>query len=98
SSIYYKGKDTTGRRKPRVPENIERRINELSAERTTYGYRRIWAMLRNSGTDVNIKTVRRIMNRNHLSLPYARHKTGQGEKISQSLMISTDYGKQTYIM
>ena len=31
-------------------------------------------MLRNSGIHVNIKTVRRIMRRNSLALPYARHK------------------------
>ena len=46
----------------------------ISAERTTYGYRRIWALLRNSGIHVNIKTVRRIMRRNNLALPYAKRK------------------------
>ena len=61
-------------RKPRVPENIEAEIIRISAERTTYGYRRIWALLRNSGIHVNIKTVRRIMRRNSLGLPYASHK------------------------
>ena len=46
----------------------------IAEERTTYGYRRIWALLRNSGTHVNVKAVRRIMKRNNLSLPYAKHK------------------------
>ena len=55
-------------------ESIESEINKLSGERTTYGYRRIWALMRNSGIHVNIKTVRRIMKRKNLSLPYARHK------------------------
>ena len=46
----------------------------LSEDRTTYGYRRIWALLRNSGIHVNIKTARKIMRRNNLALPYAKHK------------------------
>ena len=37
-------------------------------------------MLRNSGIHVNIKTVRRIMRRNSLGLPYARHKNRMGRK------------------
>ena len=32
-------------------------------------------MLRNSGIHVNIKTVRRIMRRNSLALPYAKHRS-----------------------
>jgi len=74
SFIYYRRRERNGKRKPRVPDYIEAEINRLSSERTTYGYRRIWALLRNSGTRVNIKTVRRIMMRNSLALPYAKHK------------------------
>ena len=74
SSIHYRRIGKSGMRKPRVPENIEAEIIRISADRTTYGYRRIWALLRNSGIHVNIKTVRRIMRRNSLGLPYARHK------------------------
>ena len=53
---------------------MEAEIIRLSADRTTYGYRRIWALLRNSNIHVNIKTVRRIMRRNSLALPYAKHR------------------------
>ena len=74
SSTYYRRIGKSGMRKPRVPENIEAEIIRISAERTTYGYRRIWALLRNSGIHVNIKTVKRIMKRNSLAFPYARHK------------------------
>ncbi|MHB1471737.1 MAG: IS3 family transposase [Thermoplasmataceae archaeon] len=74
STIYYRRKESTGTRKSRVPENIEKEIVRLSEERTTYGYRRIWALLRNSGTKINVKTVRRIMRRKKLSLPYAKHR------------------------
>jgi transposase InsO family protein len=74
SSIYYRRIGKSGMRKPRIPENIEAEIIRLSAERTTYGYRRVWALMRNSGNHVNIKTVRCIMRRNSLALPYARHK------------------------
>ena len=74
SSIYYSRIEKPAERKPRVPESIEAEIIKISGERTTYGYRRIWALMRNSGIHVNIKTVRRIMRRNSLALPYAKHK------------------------
>ena len=54
SSIHYRRIGKSGMRKPRVPENIEAEIIRISADRTTYGYRRIWALLRNSGIHVNI--------------------------------------------
>ena len=74
SSIYYRKTGESEKSKPRISENIESEIIRISAERTTYGYRRVWALLRNSGIHVNIKTVRRIMRRNGLALPYAMHK------------------------
>ena len=74
SSIYYKKKERTGKRKPRIQENIESEIIRLSSELITYGYRRIWALMRNFRIYVNIKTVRRIMRRNNLALPYAKRK------------------------
>ena len=36
--------------------------------------------MRNSGINVNIKTVRRIMKRTNLSLPYAKHKNRTRKK------------------
>ena len=74
SSIYYRKKEGSGKRKSRISENMEAEIIRLSADRTTYGYKRIWALLRNSGIHVNIKTVRKIMRRKDLALPYAKHK------------------------
>ena len=74
SSIYYRKIGMSGMLKPRISENIDAEVIRLSSERTTYGYRRVWALMRNSGTHVNIKTVLRIMRRNSLALPYARHK------------------------
>ena len=49
SSIYYRKTGRSGRGKPRISDNIKAEIIGLSADRTTYGYRRIWALLRNSG-------------------------------------------------
>jgi transposase InsO family protein len=80
STIYYRKTGRSGRRKARISENIESEIIRISGERTTYGYRRIWAILRNSGIHVNIKTVRRIMRRNSLALPYAKHKNRTRKK------------------
>ena len=74
SSIYYNRIERSVNRKTRVTGSIETEIKRISGERTTYGYRRVWALLRNSGIHVNIKTVRRIMRRNNLALPYAKHK------------------------
>ena len=88
SSIHYRRTERSGKREPRISENIEAEIIRISADRTTYGYRRIWALLRNSGIHVHIKTVRRIMRRNSLALPYARHKDRTR---------STGSGRLTYI-
>ena len=80
SFIYYNRKEHERKRKQRISAGIVSEILSISLERSTYGYRRIWAMLRNSGTRVNIKTVRRIMQMNCLSLPYARHKSRTRKK------------------
>ena len=71
SSFYYQEKE---RRVNRLSPQIEQDIISTASERPTYGYRRIWAMLRNNGTKVNRKVVRRVLRNNNLSLPYARHK------------------------
>ena len=78
STIYYTG--SHGKRLPRISQEIEEQALKIAGERITYGYRRIWALMRNSGIHVNIKTVRRIMRRNSLSLPYAKHKNRTGKK------------------
>ncbi len=52
----------------------------MNIPRTTYGYKRVWGILRNSGNRVNIKTVRRIMSSNGLALPYAKHKNRTRKK------------------
>jgi len=74
STIYYRRTEETGRRKPRISTAIGDEIIRIAGERTTYGYRRVWAIMRNSGIHVNIKTVRRIMKRRNLALPYAKHR------------------------
>ena len=73
SSIYYSKMEKSSR-KPRVSGSIESEIKRISGERITYGYRRVWALMRNSGIHVNIKAVRRIKRRNDLALPYAKHR------------------------
>ena len=54
-------------------KNTVDKIIELSSERITYGYRRIWALLRNSGISINRKTVYKIMRENNLTLTIHRH-------------------------
>ncbi|MEM0134581.1 MAG: IS3 family transposase [Thermoplasmatales archaeon] len=45
------------------------KIKNIASDRPTYGYGRVWAMLRNSGTRMNQKTVRRVLKDNNLNLP-----------------------------
>ena len=74
SYIYYNRKNAVRHRKSRISDNTINRILEISRERVTYGHRRIWAVLRNEGININIKTVRRIIKSRNLQLPYAKHK------------------------
>ena len=71
SSLYYKEKE---RRVKRLSPLIEQDIIRTASERPTYGYRRVWAVLRNGGTKVNRKALRRVLRDRNLSLPYAKHK------------------------
>ncbi len=41
STIYYRKKNKNGKRKTRIPGSVESMVIKLTAERTTYGYRRI---------------------------------------------------------
>ena len=74
SYIYYNRKSTVKQRKPRIPDNTINRLLEISRERVTYGYRRVWAVARNEGVKINMKTVRKLIKSKNLQLPYAKHK------------------------
>ena len=74
SYIYYNRKSTAKQRKSRISDNTINRLLEISGERVTYGYRRVWAVLRNEGTKINMKTVRKVIKSRNLQLSYARHK------------------------
>ena len=78
SSMYYRSIERSVNRNSRVSGSIETEICRTSEERTTYGYRKVWALPRSSDMHVNIKTVRRIMRRNNPALPYAKHKSLTG--------------------
>ena len=45
SYIYYNRKSTVKQRKPRIPDNTINRLLEISRERVTYGYRRMWPVI-----------------------------------------------------
>ncbi len=64
----------------RITDEIVIRIREICSERVTYGYRRIWAMLRNEGIYLNPKTVLSIMKKENLSLEPHRHLNRKGWK------------------
>ena len=71
SGYYYK---STERHIQRLDPSIKERINDIASERTTYGYRRVWAVLRNYSTEVNQKTVRKVLKDNNLNFPASKHR------------------------
>ena len=71
SEYYYVPRS---RKVTRLDPSIKEMIKMIAAERPTYGYRRVWAVLRNDGVRVNSKTVESVLKENNLSLPYARHR------------------------
>ncbi len=81
SYIYYNRKNTAKQRKSRISDNTINRLLEISMERVTYGYRRVWAVARNEGININIKTVRKVIKSRNLQLPYAKHKNRTNKRI-----------------
>ena len=45
SYIYYNRKITAKQRKSRISDNTINRLLEISRERVTYGYRRMWPVI-----------------------------------------------------
>jgi putative transposase len=71
SGYYYR---PVKRSIQRLDPITKKRIMDIASERPTYGYRRVWAVLRNSGISVNMKTVMKVLKDNSLSLPASKHK------------------------
>ena len=71
SGYYYKPRE---RHVEQFDTSIKERIRYIASERPTYGYRRVWAVVRNHGTRVNLKTVRKVLNDNKLNLPASKHR------------------------
>ena len=80
STIYYDRSCRQWKRKPRITEEIGKQVLRIAEERISYGYRRIWALMRNSGIHVDTKTVRRVMRSHNLALPYGKHKNRTGKR------------------
>ena len=70
----------------RLNQSVVEDTLRVASERPTYGYRRVWAVLRNEGTAINPKSIRRVLRINNLSLPYAKHK---GRTKSRNLFLPT---------
>ncbi len=55
-TYYYrksKGNNIIKVQRHRINNETIKKIGELSEERVTYGYKRVWALLRNSGININ---------------------------------------------
>lgn len=79
------------RSKPKRPEEtLERHIKRLIGRFPTFGYRRIWAMLRREGVMVNKKTVYRVLKCNgwfltqRVATPRPRAEGARGRSESRS--------------
>ena len=68
---YYRPRE---KQVERLDPSIKERIRYIASERLTYGYRTVWAILRNQGTAVNQKTVRKVLMDNKLNLPASKHR------------------------
>ena len=100
-TYYYRKKhenNEDNRHAARIDSGIIGKIIELCRERVTYGYNRIWALLRNSGIRIAKKTVYKIMKNNNLTLPVHSHKNRKELKLLRAdrpeMLIETDI---TYI-
>ena len=71
SGYYYR---PVKRHIQRLDPSTRARIKDIASERPAYGYRRVWAILRNQGTAVNQKTVRKVLKNSNLSLPASKHR------------------------
>ena len=71
SGYYYRPRE---RHVERLDPSTRTRNKYIASERPTYGYRRVWAILRNQGTKVNQKTVRKVLKDNKLNLPVSKHR------------------------
>ena len=66
SYIYHNRKNTAKQKKSRISDNPLNKILEISGERVTYGYRTVWAVVKNEGTKINIKTVGKVIKSRNL--------------------------------
>lgn len=69
SSFYSLSKASPAKRK------LEREIVELSEEKPRYGYRRVAALLRRAGKQINVKRVQRVRSRHGLQVRKRQRKT-----------------------
>ena len=65
----------------RMDSGTVNKVIEISSDRVTYGHRRVWAMLRNTGIYVNKTTVYRIMKKHKLTLPAYMHRTKEATRL-----------------
>lgn len=62
---------------PELEQRLVKRMNELATRHPRYGYRRIWALLRGEGFEVNRKRIERLWRLEGHRVPPARKRHGQ---------------------
>lgn len=63
------------KQRPGTDQALSSRVSELSRENPRYGYRRVWALLRREGWEVNKKRILRLWKEAGLKVPQKQHKS-----------------------
>ncbi len=92
-----RARETAGRKCPVSGDaTLRSEVRELCdmPRHRTYGYRRIWALLRRKGHKINRETVRRMMRQMGLSRPKIWHKPSRPKRVEKMRPVAPNRGWQ----
>lgn len=81
------------RRKP--PTELTEKIRQLAMKHPSFGYRRIWAMLRRDGIKINLKKVYRLWKQEKLALPKRKPRKPRA-KSTVGILPKAEYANQVW--
>lgn len=83
-------------KRPEMDSDIKQRLTELAQERRRFGYRRLHAMLRREGFDVNHKRIYRLYSESGLAVK--RRKKRKGIAVERQPLVLPDSPNETWSM
>ena len=84
---------------PELEQRLIKRMNELAARHPRYGYRRIWALLRGEGFEVNRKRIERLWRLEGHRVPpqtKSRQKKSLGSAMNSSINLAASHPNQIW--